>query len=372
MRYGYFMMPMHPPGSVLADTLDLDLRQIERLEQLGYEEAWIGEHFTAEWENIPSPELFIAAALQRTTTIKLGTGVSCLPNHNPFHLAHRIAQLDHMARGRFLFGIGSGGFIGDFQVVDIDPRSGRQRQVTVDIIDTVLKLWEDPTPGPYAKDDWKFTVPEPDLEIAKHVHVRPFTQPHPPIAVAGVSEKSDTLVLAGERGWIPMSINMVPTRVLKTHWQGVEEGARRSGRTPSRSEWRVARTVHVAETSEQARREALEGAPGRDFSRYFIPMMKKTGRISGLKVDPAMSNDDITPEYLADNIWIVGDPDEVARKLRAIYDEVGGFGAVLALAADWGGSGEVWDRSMRLFAEEVMPKLADLTGEEALAGATAG
>jgi alkanesulfonate monooxygenase SsuD/methylene tetrahydromethanopterin reductase-like flavin-dependent oxidoreductase (luciferase family) len=371
MRYGYFLMPMHPPGSFPADTLEMDLRQIERLEQLGYEEAWIGEHFTAEWENIPSPEIFIAAALQRTSRIKLATGVSCLPNHNPFHLAHRIAQLDHMARGRFLFGIGSGGFIGDFELVDIDPRSGRQRQVTVDVIDTVLKLWEDPQPGKYAKDDWKFVVPEPDPEIAKHVWSRPFQKPHPPIAVAGVSERSDTLILAGERGWIPMSINMVPLRVLKTHWQGVEEGAKRTGRTPSRREWRVARTIHVAETTERARREAIEGAIGRDFGRYFIPMMKKTGRINGLKTDPAMPDEAITLEYLADNVWIVGDPDDVARQIRGLYEEVGGFGAVLALAADWGDE-KIWDRSMTLLAREVMPKLADLTGEPEPAGARAG
>ena len=153
MRLGYFLMPMHPPGSFQADTLELDLRQIERLDRLGYEEAWIGEHFSAEWENIPAPELFIAAALQRTSRIRLATGVSCLPNHSPFHLAHRIAQLHHMSRGRFLFGIGSGGFIGDFEVVDIDPRSGRQCQVTLDVIDAVLKLWEDPQLGRYAKDD---------------------------------------------------------------------------------------------------------------------------------------------------------------------------------------------------------------------------
>src|SRR3954462_10949329 len=113
MRSGYFMMPMHPPGSFLADTLEYDLKQVERLDALGFDEAWIGEHFTAEWENIPSPEIFIAAALQRTKRITLGTGVTCMPKHNPFHLAHRIAQIDHMARGRFMWGVGSGGFIGD-------------------------------------------------------------------------------------------------------------------------------------------------------------------------------------------------------------------------------------------------------------------
>ena len=115
MRFGYFMMPMHAPGSPISQTLQTDLAQIELLDVLGFDEAWIGEHFTAEWENIPAPDIFIGAALQRTRSIKLGTGVTCLPNHNPFHLAHRIAMLDQLAQGRFMWGIGSGGFPGDFE-----------------------------------------------------------------------------------------------------------------------------------------------------------------------------------------------------------------------------------------------------------------
>src|SRR5215212_2420961 len=106
MRLGYFMMPLHPPGSDLGQTLAHDLRQVIRLDQLGYGEVWVGEHFTAEWENIPAPDLFIAAALQRTRRIVFGTGVSCMPNHSPFILAHRIAQLDQMAQGRFMWGSG--------------------------------------------------------------------------------------------------------------------------------------------------------------------------------------------------------------------------------------------------------------------------
>jgi len=113
MRLGYFMMPMHPLGSDPAMTLEHDLRQVERLDQLDYGEVWVGEHFTTEWENIPAPDLFIAAALQRTQQITFGTGVSCMPNHSPFVLAHRIAQLDQMARGRFIWGVGAGSFIGD-------------------------------------------------------------------------------------------------------------------------------------------------------------------------------------------------------------------------------------------------------------------
>jgi alkanesulfonate monooxygenase SsuD/methylene tetrahydromethanopterin reductase-like flavin-dependent oxidoreductase (luciferase family) len=362
MRYGYFMMPMHPPGSFLADTLDHDLRQVERLDALGFDEAWIGEHFTAEWENIPSPEIFIAAALQRTKQIRLGTGVTCLPNHNPFHLAHRIAQLDHHARGRFMWGVGSGGFPGDFEVAGMDPSTGIQRRYTIDAIDTVLDLWRDPKPGANTAYSWSFSVPTPDLTIAKHVHVKPFQQPHPPIAVAGVSEKSDTLGMAGERGWIPMSINFVPIRVLKTHWQGYAEAARKAGRTPKSADWRISRTIHVSDTNGRAREETIEGSIGRDFTQYFVPLLTLGRGLGALKIDPSMTDSAINTEYMVDNdIFIVGDPATVAAKLRHLYAQVGGFGGVLALAADWP-DWSTWDHSMTLLATEVMPKLSDLTG----------
>ena len=122
MKVGYFTMPLHPPGSNITETLESDLQQIILLDQLGYSEAWIGEHFTAQWENLPAQDLFIAKALALTKNIRLGTGVTCMPNHNPFMIAHRIAQLDHMAKGRFNWGVGSGGFPGDFEVFGFDPQ----------------------------------------------------------------------------------------------------------------------------------------------------------------------------------------------------------------------------------------------------------
>jgi alkanesulfonate monooxygenase SsuD/methylene tetrahydromethanopterin reductase-like flavin-dependent oxidoreductase (luciferase family) len=304
--------------------------------------------------------LFIAAALQRTQQIKLGTGVTCLPNHNPFHLAHRIAQLDQMARGRFLWGVGSGGFPGDFAVAGIDPKSGLQRQVTVDAVDLVLSLWDSPRPGTYQGHTWTFSVPDENPRIAQHVYMKPFQRPHPPIAVAGVTESSETLRLAGERGWIPMSINLVAPRVLLTHWQTLEAGAAEAGRTPSRAEWRVARNLHVAETDAQARAEAIEGAIGRDYREYFLPLLKTSRGLGGLKVDPSMSDEQVTLEYLCDNVWVVGSPDTVARKLRDLYAGVGGFGRILPVAHDWPDP-SCWNRSMTLLATEVMPRLADLT-----------
>ena len=356
MQVGYFTMPLHPPGADPALTMEDDLRQLVFLEELGFVEAWIGEHFTAEWENIPCPDLFIAKALGMTKTIKLGTGVSCLPNHNPLMLAQRIAQLDQLARGRFYWGVGSGGFPGDFQLFGIDSQAGEHREVTREALELILDLWRDPKPGLYESKHWRFRVPEPQDDIALRLHLRPYQRPHPPIGVAGVSEKSETLTLAGERGYIPMSINFVPARVLRTHWAGVEEGAQRAGRAADRATWRVSRDIYVADTTAQARREALAGTLARDWTGYFLPLLRKSKRLAAVKVDPAMSDDDVTLEYLLDHIWIVGDPDTVAAKLAALRREVGGFGTLLVIGHDWEPR-EPWVRSMRLLVDRVLPQL---------------
>jgi alkanesulfonate monooxygenase SsuD/methylene tetrahydromethanopterin reductase-like flavin-dependent oxidoreductase (luciferase family) len=357
MRLGYFAMPLHPPGSNPADTMDEDLAQLVTLERLGFEEAWIGEHFTAEWENIPCPDLFIAKALAMTKTITLATGVSCLPNHTPLMLALRIAQLDQMARGRFYWGVGSGGFPGDFELAGVDGKSGEQREITRTMLDLVLDLWRDPKPGLYESPRWRFRVPEHQDDIGLRLHLRPYQQPHPPIGVAGVSAKSETLGLAGERGYLPLSINFVPPRILKSHWEAVEQGAARAGRTADRARWRIARDVFVADTDEQARREAIAGTLGRDYRDYFLKLLPKLRGFEMLKADPAMPDGQVTLDYLCDHIWIVGSPRTVAKKIAALHETVGGFGMVLAIAHEWRPR-EAWERSMTLLSREVLPLLA--------------
>ena len=359
MEVGLFTMPMHPPGSNMTKTLQDDLNQIVTLDKLGYKEAWIGEHFTAQWENIPAPDQFIAMAIPMTKNILLGTGVTCMPNHDPFMIAHRIAQLDHLAQGRFQWGVGSGGFPGDFDVFGFDPKTGEQRTMTRDALDLVLQLWADPKPGLYEHKYWRFRVPENIEEYGQGFHVKPYQLPHPPIGMAGVSPRSDTLVLAGERGYIPMSINIVPAPTLKGHWDVVDEAAQKSGRSADRSTWRIARNVYVADTTEQARREALEGTRGRDWQDYFLRLLPHSKMLDLAKTDPDMSDADVTLEYLLDNIWVVGDPDEVAAQLRRLYDEVGGFGVLLAMGHEWEPRDE-WVHSMTLLRQEVMPRLADL------------
>lgn len=356
MRCGYFNMPLHPPGAHPAQTLEDDLEQLVALDQLGFEEAWIGEHFTAEWENIPCPDLFIAKALGFTRTMKLGTGVSCLPNHNPLMLAQRIAQLDHMARGRFYWGVGSGGFPGDFELFGMNAQTGEQREMTRQSLDLILQLWSDPKPGLYESKYWRFQVPEPQEEIGLSLHLRPYQRPHPPIGVAGVSPKSETLLLAGERGYIPMSINFLPARALRTHWEAVETGARHAGRTADRATWRIARDVYVAETTARARREAMEGPLARDWQRYFLPLLRKIKLLGLPKVDPDMPDSELTLEYLLENIWIVGDPDLVTEKLQVLNRDVGGFGALLVIGHEWQPR-ERWVQSMTLLRERVLPRL---------------
>ena len=266
MQVGFFTMPLHPPGSNFTQTLEDDIHQLEVLDRLGYSEAWIGEHFTAEWENIPAPDMFIANALARTQNIKLCTGVTCMPNHNPFMIAHRIAQIDHMARGRFQWGVGSGAFPGDFEVFGFDPKTGDHRQMTRDSIDTVLQIWDNPRPGVYESKYWSFTIPEPQVELGLRLHLEPYQRPHPPIGVAGVSENSDTLILAGERGWIPMSINFVPPRILRTHWDAVEKGALERGQNSE--------SCRMANLQRDLRRRDQRTGPARRPERRVAPRLR--------------------------------------------------------------------------------------------------
>jgi alkanesulfonate monooxygenase SsuD/methylene tetrahydromethanopterin reductase-like flavin-dependent oxidoreductase (luciferase family) len=360
VQYGYFTMPLHPPGSDLTKTLDEDLEQIIVLDQLGFQEAWIGEHFTAGWENIPAPDLLIAKAIPLTKNIILGIGVSCMPNHNPFVLAHRIAMLDHLAHGRFYWGVGAGSFPGDFKVFGINPKTGEQRVLTHDAIELILKLWEDPEPGLYENKYWRFWIPEPQKDVGLGLHVKPYQKPHPPIAVAGISESSGTLMIAGERDWIPMSINLIAKQILRSHWKAVEEGAQKAGKSADRSKWRVARDVYVAETMEQARREVLEGTLGRDFKEYFFRLVPRIrGSLDIFKIDPTMPDSEVTLEYMLENMWIVGGPDDVAGKIRELYEYLGGFGVLLVMGHEWQPRDQ-WVRSMTLLAKEVMPRLQDL------------
>ncbi len=367
MKLGLFSMPSHPPHRKHVETFDEDLELLVLADQLGYDEAWLGEHYTSTWENIPDPTLVLAQAIKLTERITLATGVTCVPDHNPAQLAHRIAQLDVMAKGRFMWGVGVGSFPGDAVLYEV-PQDGTHRKVTPLNIDQVLKIWahEGDKGFSYESDhpQYNFTIPDREDWRGIGLHMKPFQQPHPPIAVAGLSPNSTTLTWAGERGWIPMSIDLIGVDGLRSHWDAYETGARSKGITPKRSEWRIVRDVYVADTDEQARREVLEGSMATTHTDYFFPIVGSFGMKKLWKNDPAMPDEAITTQYLLDNRWFVGSPDTVAGQIRGLYEQVGGFGGLLMLCFDWEGeNGPRWKHSMELLAKEVMPQLKDLTGE---------
>ena len=367
MKPGLFLMPSHPPERTTADAHKHDLDTIVLADELGYTEAWIGEHFTAPWEPLPAPDLMIAQALMLTKNIRLGAGAHLLPYHHPAELAHRVAYLDHMAQGRLLLGIGAGGLQTDALMFDVDFDAGQNREMTREALEIMLFIWRNEAPSEYKGKFWTVSLPDPkEWEWASlRNFITPYQKPHPPIGVAAASPSSETLKIAGEKGYIPMSLGLGPAYIA-SHWESVLEGAERGGREPPpRSEWRLVRDVWVAETDEEAVRTAREGMLFRCWGEYLFPLFNfgPYPLVAGMKHDESVATEDIDLEYMLEHLWLVGSPDTVAQKIRNLYEVSGGFGVLLNMVLDHAEDWPAWERSMRLLTEEVMPQVADLTGE---------
>ena len=363
MEFGLFMMPLHPPYRSYSDSYDRDLELLALADRLGYHEAWIGEHITERWENAPCPDLLIAKASAMTENIKLATGVTLLPIHNPVELAHRIAMLDHLTKGRFYWGIGHRAIPTDLELFGLDPKQGDEvRSQGAEVLDIVLKIWAAEGKFEYHGNHYDISAPELDPTLERGLHMKPYQQPHPPIGVAATSMGSSSIRVAGSRGWIPMSSSNLAPQHLKDHWVQVEDAAAEAGRSSDRSQWRIGRDVFVADTPELAR-ERARAVLGRNYNQHQLPNRLGSSLIQATKVDPNMSDDDLTVDYMMENIWIVGDPDECAARIRRLYDEVGGFGHLLAITQD--PDDPQWEHEcLTLLMEEVGPRVSDLTGKE--------
>jgi alkanesulfonate monooxygenase SsuD/methylene tetrahydromethanopterin reductase-like flavin-dependent oxidoreductase (luciferase family) len=361
MEVGYFTMPSHPPECGLKEGQDWDLQVLRWLDELGYQEAWIGEHHTAPWEPNPAPDLLIAQALLQTKKLRIGPGGFLLPYHHPAELANRVAMLDHLSEGRLNFGVAASGLPSDWAMFNVDGMSGQNRDMTREALEIILKLWADPAPFTHKGKFWTVTKPDTMFDFLKP-HLKPLQAPHPPIGVAGLSKNSDTLKLAGERGFIPMSLNLNPAYV-SSHWDSVEAGAAKTGRKPSRKDWRLVREVFVADTDEEAWKLSAGDMMGRMMGEYFLPLLGHFGFKDYLKHTPEVPDSDVTVEYCARRNWIVGSPSTVVEKIERIYREVGGFGVLCVFGFDYKHKPQAWHRSLELLQREVMPRLKHL-GEE--------
>ena len=341
MRFGMFLAPFHPVAENPELALRRDFELVEWLDQLGYDEAWIGEHHSAGYELIASPELFIAAAAERTRHIKLGTGVSSLPYHHPLMLADRIHQLDHQTRGRVLFGVGPGALPSDAFMMGIEV--ARQRDMMDEAIGVLVPLLRGETVT--HKSDW-FTLNEARLQLP------PYTRPHIEICVASQVSPAGARA-AGKHGLGLLSIGATSTggfNALAMNWQICAEKAAEHGRHVDRAAWRLVGPMHIAETREKARDNVRFGLE--KWLYYFQ-------EIAALPLAPAGSVDNAIDALIASGLAVVGDPDDAIAQIERLEQQSGGFGCFLHLAHNWADWAET-KRSYELFARYVMPRFQDL------------
>ena len=339
LRFGIFLAPFHPAGQNPTLALERDMELIVRLDQLGYDEAWIGEHHSAGFEIIASPEVFIAALSQRTRHIKLGTGVSSLPYHHPLILADRMVLLDHLTRGRVMFGVGPGALPSDAFMMGIDPN--RQREMMEESLEAILALLTSDEPV-NMQTDW-FTLRDARLQL------RPYTHPRFDVAVAAQVSPAGPRA-AGRFGVSLLSLGATTAGgfdVLGAHWQTCEERAEKFGTTADRRSWRLVGPMHIRETEEQARADVEHGLA--DWVRYFQ-------EVAALPIAPQTDDHTTLLEAMnASGIAVIGTPDMAAAQIQRLIDQSGGFGTYLFMAHEWADR-EATLASYELFAREVMPR----------------
>ena len=336
LRTGVFLAPFHAlrENPTLAIERDMDL--LVHLDKLNYHEAWVGEHHSGDFEIIACPEMFIAAAAERTKHIRLGTGVVSLPYHNPFTVASRMMLLDHMTRGRAMFGVGPGSLVYDAVKMGLNPAD--QRRKLEQSLDVIMELMQGRTVT--RKTDW-FDLQEAQLQLVS------YSRPMMEMAVAN-SRSPVGAVAAGKHGIGMLSIGGTSDEALKAHasnWGVLEDSAVAAGKPTDRSKWRIVTFAHVATSREQARKDVEFGLA--DFASYFTD-------VATFPIIPAGIENPC--DYLIDEgLACIGTPDDCIRHFERLWQgSNGGFGAVLLLAHNWADWAET-QRSYELMARYVHP-----------------
>ncbi|MGI8979711.1 MAG: LLM class flavin-dependent oxidoreductase [Pirellulaceae bacterium] len=352
--YGMFIMPFHPPEKPLSQGYDEDLELIIRAEELGFKEFWIGEHHTMKYETIVMPEIFIARALGETSTIRLGPAPVCLNQHHPAHVASRLAMLDHLSKGRLNLCFGNGSVTADQELYSVDPKDGGK--MALEAIDVILDLWAHDPPYEHHGEFWNFELKktvDPECLIG-YIH-KPFQLPHPPIAIPGMSRNSFSMKMAGRKGFQPFAHCLIPGNVVADQWQTYAAAANEAGRTPNRADFKVARSIFLADTTAEAVKRVRKNSLGRNYEYIGGLFDKGLGRRI-YKRDLDMPDSQCQLDYLMTEQIIAGDVDEVLRRLLKLLEETGEFGTLVLMSYDWDDKAS-WVRSMELFAKELMPAL---------------
>ena len=342
IKFGAFLAPHHPIGEhpMLQFQRDIDL--VEHLDRLGYDEFWCGEHHSTGWETIASPEMFLAAAGQRSHRIKLGTGVISLPYHHPYNVAQRMVQLDHMTGGRAIFGSGPGALPSDAFTLGIDPMTQRDRQD--EAIGVIKRLMKGEARFDH-ESEW-FTLKNAALQLLP-------LQEDMEFVVASMISPSG-MTLAGKYGAGALSIGSMSTAGLQSlplQWSFAQDSAEKHGQSVDRSNWRIVMNFHIAETREQAREEAKHGLM-KWHNEYTVGTLMRPG--AEIYDSPDEAADDMA---FGDNAAIViGTPDDLIDSIRKMHELTGGFGTIIGFVHDWCTPEQnfrSWDRVARYVVPEI-------------------
>lgn len=362
MKLSYFTMPLHPPGRDYTETLNEDRAAVMLAEELGFAEAFVGEHVTDRAETITSCLVFLASLAYQTERITLGSGTVNLPNAHPAAVAAQVAMIDHMLGGRFVLGISPGGLRSDAEVFGNLDRD--RRAMFAEAIEQVLAIWSGEPPYDLKGEFWDISTRRSmDLEIGQGAILSPLQRPHPPIMVASMSPFADSVAQAAARGWSIISANFLQPLWVASHRAKLLEGWASSGRAIDFADWRVAKSIFVADDEKTARAYALN-AHG-PYGHYYRSLMRKligNGRPDLFKSHADMPDGEVTHDFVMNSLVICGTPAQVTERILALREKVGEFGTLVYAGHDWADVA-LSRRSMELMARDVMPAVNRALGE---------
>ena len=371
MRLGYFTMPVHPMGRNWTETLREDRETIILADKLGFYDAFVGEHLTDACENITNSMLFQATLIHDTKQIKLATGTTNLAQMHPVVIAVNAAMFDHLAQGRFIMGVSPGALPSDNEAIGIFDED--RNKIFADAIDVILAIWERDPPYDieYPGNRFKVTFARSAaLHLGVGVMGKPYQKPRPEIVGTVVAPFSPGVVLMGKRDFHPLSANFLLAKHLKSHWTNYAKGKAEAGQKADVNDWRVARTIFVADDDKVAARYGGEDAnsPYRHYFGNMRAKMIRGNRLYVFKSTKEQPDDDITLDYVMQNCVFAGSVNKVVDQILAMREETGDFGELVYAGMDWVDPA-LAKRSMQLMAEEVMPRVNAAIGKSAGAAA---
>ena len=338
MKFSLFMMPCHHPRENPTLAFQRDIGLIHYAEELGFDEAYIGEHHSGGWETHPAPEMSLSMAAAKATRIRLGTSVFSVPFHHPFHLAERMAFLDHLTHGRAILGVGPCSLVTDKMLFNMENEA--LYPMLHEAVDVITRLLESDEPISHHGEYWQFDE--------MRLQLRPFQRPRLPLAMPSAATPAN-LRMIGKYNMIWLSPAGKNRPDVRRNWEYVEEGANEAGHKADRDNWRIATYMYLTDSVDEAWDDVREGIMRE--AEYFsaIGLQNHYAEYEGQPFS------EITPESCADRRdWVIGTPDDGIKWLEDKLEATGGFGGMLLHVPEWTDS-QKWRRSMEMFARYVMP-----------------